>query len=479
MIVILVLGCANNVTVNGNPGALAHDSASDGGSADDDSPGHDLPGGGATADGGGGTALLCTPGASVTCYTGPDGTEGMGICAAGWRTCLPDGKALSECAGQVLPTESEICGNGLDDDCNGVVDGVYEGCPEPPSCVPTLGWQITTVDANDDVQFDNGIAVDHALNVWISYYDISNGDVKIAYKPNGGDWERSTLDATNDSGWGTDIAVDIAGGIWVSYSHNGDAVGNVKVAHKVPGQDWVTEFADEELNSGTFGSKIPMDADGAGGIWVSRPSAFGNDLEVHHRPAGGEWQSSWVKDPGDDGWFSSIAGDGEGGAWVSFTDHNEGFFLQVAHGTGDGTWDVSTVDYDASVAAATSLAVDSTGGVWVSYEDVKGEKLAVAHKPNGADWEVEWVDDLPGEFAGDTALAVDRWGTVWVSYYDDSTKALKAARKPLGQMWQVMLIDDEGEAGDYNSIAVDGIGGAWVSYRENTGFQLKAAYFCP
>lgn len=44
----------------------------------------------------------CVVGAEEPCYTGPAGTEGVGTCAAGTRTCLEGGK-WDTCLGQVQP----------------------------------------------------------------------------------------------------------------------------------------------------------------------------------------------------------------------------------------------------------------------------------------------------------------------------------------------------------------------------------------
>lgn len=52
------------------------------------------------------------------CYTGPAPTNGVGVCHGGTQTC--NSGAFGGCAGQVLPA-AETC-NGLDDDCNGLVD---------------------------------------------------------------------------------------------------------------------------------------------------------------------------------------------------------------------------------------------------------------------------------------------------------------------------------------------------------------------
>jgi hypothetical protein len=63
----------------------------------------------------------CTPGETRSCYSGPDGTQDVGACVAGTNTCSPQGKWDLWCAGEVLP-DDEVCGNDLDDDCDGLHD---------------------------------------------------------------------------------------------------------------------------------------------------------------------------------------------------------------------------------------------------------------------------------------------------------------------------------------------------------------------
>lgn len=85
-------------------------------------------------DGGVDEDCICVPNSSASCYGGPAGTEGIGVCAAGTRVCDASGASYGDCLGQVLPA-TETCGNGLDDDCDGVVDdscvcvpGTTESC---------------------------------------------------------------------------------------------------------------------------------------------------------------------------------------------------------------------------------------------------------------------------------------------------------------------------------------------------------------
>lgn len=66
---------------------------------------------------------VCTPGATESCYTGPAGTQGVGACKSGTRTCDASGLLWGPCFNQVVPA-AEICANNVDENCDGAVDNV-------------------------------------------------------------------------------------------------------------------------------------------------------------------------------------------------------------------------------------------------------------------------------------------------------------------------------------------------------------------
>ncbi|MCA9544482.1 MAG: HYR domain-containing protein, partial [Myxococcales bacterium] len=65
-------------------------------------------------------ACVCTPGSQAACYEGPAGTQGVGACADGLRTCGADGQGFGACEGQTGPA-AETC-DGIDNDCDGATD---------------------------------------------------------------------------------------------------------------------------------------------------------------------------------------------------------------------------------------------------------------------------------------------------------------------------------------------------------------------
>jgi hypothetical protein len=151
IIVLLAIGCGP--TAPGHPG---DDTADDGGDDGDDGPpacamDRDLEG------------CVC-PNAGEVRPCWPDGAppvEGVGACRAGSQVCVAGAEEFDShwgpCTGAVLPTDdvstdgqdqdcdgddymttcaTEACGNGTDDDCDGLVDCGDNDCSDEAACNP-------------------------------------------------------------------------------------------------------------------------------------------------------------------------------------------------------------------------------------------------------------------------------------------------------------------------------------------------------
>jgi hypothetical protein len=90
----------------------------------------------------------------MSCYDGPAGTDGVGVCTSGTKTCAADGSAFGACVGQVTP-KIEDCSTPADDDCKG----------DAPECGALL-WVKQFHGASDPRP--NSVAIDPAGNVLLA-----------------------------------------------------------------------------------------------------------------------------------------------------------------------------------------------------------------------------------------------------------------------------------------------------------------------
>ncbi len=77
---------------------------------------------------------MCSPGESEACYSGQVGTQGVGPCRGGTRTC-ESGGTWGPCTGEVVPSQ-ELCTDGVDNNCSGEID---EDVDEDGDGVTTCG----------------------------------------------------------------------------------------------------------------------------------------------------------------------------------------------------------------------------------------------------------------------------------------------------------------------------------------------------
>jgi hypothetical protein len=171
------------------------------------------PAGSSTGTGG---AVGCTAGAIEACYDGPAGTEGVGLCKSGSKTCAADGASFGPCEGAVVP-RLENCATPEDEDCDG----------KAPACKGQFQWAKRFGD--DASQVAQSVAVDSMGNVIIAGYfggavDFGGGPLTSAggldlfvakLDPNGAHlWSKNFGDADDQAA--QSVAVDSMGNVLVT-----------------------------------------------------------------------------------------------------------------------------------------------------------------------------------------------------------------------------------------------------------------------
>src|SRR5438105_13950252 len=98
---------------------MRHDASSDRGTTFGDGGRLDVP------DLRDGAMTACTPGDTRPCFTGAATERSVGVCSDGIQVCNSVGRWSTACVGETVARAIDVCGNMLDDDCNGRVD---DGC---------------------------------------------------------------------------------------------------------------------------------------------------------------------------------------------------------------------------------------------------------------------------------------------------------------------------------------------------------------
>ena len=177
-------------------------------------------------------------------------------------------------------------------------------------------WNIETVDSDGDVGVFGSIALDSGDSPHISYFDLTNVDLKYA-RWTGATWSIETVDSNGYVGWYTSLALDSGDHPHISYHDYANATTK-------------------------------------------------NDLK-YARWTGSEWSIETVDSNGDVGWYTSLALDSGDHPHISYYNYTNDD-LKYARWTGSA-WIIETVDSDGDVGQFTSIALDSGDSPHISYYD--------------------------------------------------------------------------------------------------------------
>ena len=293
----------------------------------------------------------------------------------------------------------------------------------------------TTVDSTGNVGGFTSIATGDNGNPIISYYDDTNGDLKVAACTTPGCTGTATIttvDSTGNVGWYTSIATGDNGNPIISYYD--DTNGDLKVA-----------------------ACTTTDCTGTATITT-------------------------VDSTGRVGWYTSIAIGDNGLPIISYYNITNPALKVAACTTTNctGTATITTIDSTGIVGGYTSIAMRDNGNPIISYFDNTNPALKVAActTTNCTGTTTITTIDSTGLVGINTSIAIRDNGLPIISYYDDTNTALKVAACTTTNCTgttTITTIDSTGDVGEHTSIAIRDNGLPVISYNDFTNSALKVA----
>jgi hypothetical protein len=346
---------------------------------------------------------------------------------------------------------------------------------------------LTTIDSGGYVGYYTSITLGTDGLAVISYYDNTNYDLKVAHCGNAACSSGNTIttiDSGGNVGQHTSITIGMDGLPLISYYDVTNY--NLKVAHcgntACSSGNTITTVD----SSGDVGNYTSITIGKDGLPIISYFDDTNDDLKVAH--CGNADCSSGnivttVDSEGIVGSYTSITIGTDGQAVISYYDETN-YHLKVIQCFGaycsSFANNITTVDSGGTVGQYTSITIGTDGLPVISYLDVGNNDLKVAKCGNAdcSSGNTITTIDSGGTVGQYTSITIGTDGLPVISYFDWTNGDLKVAKcgnAACSSGNTLTTIDSGGNVGGHTSITIGTDGLPVISYYDVTNYDLKVA----
>ncbi|MBI2861851.1 MAG: hypothetical protein HYX89_03425, partial [Chloroflexi bacterium] len=382
-----------------------------------------------------------------------------------------------------------------------------EASPQQVTPTPTPVNIIVSPDTYSEVGLHTSLALDGNGNPVVSYFDATRSTLKVLRCGNPTCTAGNSIvspDTAGYVGWYNSLALDLGGNPVVSYydSTNGD-LKVLRCGNPTCTADNTTASPDTAGNVGYYTSLV---LDSSDNPVISYYDVTNKDLKVLRCGNPSCTAGNVVVSPdtqGDVGWFTSVALDANSNPVVSYYDatNRDSKLLHCGNPTCTVSNTIAAPDWVGDAGWFTSLALDADGNPLVSYYDSTNHTLKVlrCNNPTYTAGNTIASPDTQGDVGWFTSMALDANSNPVVSYHDLSNRDLKvlscgnpscggqipptptptntptptSTPKPTPTGNTVVAPDTAGYVGWDTSIALDANGNPVISYYDDTNEDLK------